>query len=118
MTLVEDVLVELRARHEITQRIDLNDIAEVIGARAVSYEEVEEVIATLEAEGCRVDTLPTAHEMGLLQKVLAKARQLRAELGRNPSVEEIAQGCAIPLYVVRRALENGHSLDRESGSST
>lgn len=110
MSLVDEVLAALRARHETTQRIDLNDIAEVIGVRAVSYEEVELIIATLEGEGLRVDQNPTAHEMGLLQRVLQQARKLRDELERNPTVEEIADAAELPVFVVRRALENANTL--------
>jgi len=110
MSLVDDVLAALRQRHATTQRIDLNDIGEVIGLQAVSYEEVEEIITTLEAEGLRVEQIPTAHEMGLLQRVLAQARRLRSELKRNPSVEEISAGAELPVFVVRRALENAHTL--------
>ncbi len=115
MSLVDEVLDALRGRHETTQRIDLNDIAEVIGTRAVSYEEVEQIIVTLEGEGLRVDQNPTAHEMGLLQRVLENARKLRKELGRNPTVEEIAHAAELPLFVVRRALENANALSGAAG---
>jgi hypothetical protein len=48
---VESILNELLTRHRSEGRVDLNDIAEVIDARSVTYEEVELIITRLEAEG-------------------------------------------------------------------
>jgi hypothetical protein len=112
ITSVIDRLVE---RHGHTQRVDLNDIAEVIGMQAVSYDDVDLIIATLEARGCDVGGPPTAREMLLLSTVLDAARPLQSELGRHPSVEEIAARSGQPAFVVRRALENARSLANAAG---
>jgi hypothetical protein len=104
---VIDALVE---RHGRTKRVDLNDIAEVIGTEAVSYDEVEAIITELERRGCRVGGEPSAREMALLGEVLAAARSLNATLGRRPTIDEIATEAGQPSFVVRRALENASSL--------
>ncbi len=90
--------------------VDLNDIAEIIGDKAVSYDEVDLIIATLEERGCSVGGEPTVREMSLLREVLEAARRLATELGRRPSVEEIATAIEQPAFVVRRAVENGGAI--------
>ncbi|MCA9619990.1 MAG: hypothetical protein KC731_13285 [Myxococcales bacterium] len=107
---LREVIDQLLQRHAETARVDLNDIDEVIGLRAVSYEDVELVIQELEARGCSVGGEPTVREMDLLRHVLAAARRLRQELGRAPTSEEVAEAAKKPLYVVRRALENARAF--------
>ena len=108
--MIQQVIEQLVDRHASTSRVDLNDIAEVIGDRGVSYEEVEHIISQLGDRGCEVGGPPTARELSLLQQVLVAARKLRAELGRAPTVEEIAQVSKLQRFVVMRALENGGAL--------
>lgn len=108
--LVSKVIEELVTRYGTTTRIDLNDIAEVIGDRAVTYEEVDHIITDLEARGCRVGGEPTVREMELLREVLVAARELHATLGRRPTVVEIADSVKHPTFVVRRAVENGGAM--------
>ena len=107
---LQSIVSELVARHEQTRRIDLNDIAEVIGTRAVSYDDVDHVIRALEEMGCRVGGPPTLRELELIREVVVSARALREELGRAPAVEEIAARAKHAPFVVRRALENAQSL--------
>ncbi len=90
--------------------VDLNDIAEVIGSRAVSYEDVELILTTLEGRGCEVGGEPTVREMGLLAEVLGAVRRLKENLGRHATVEEIAEDAGHPTWVVRRAVENGGAM--------
>lgn len=111
--LIAEIVEQLTLRHETTSRVDLNDIAEIIGTRAVSYEEVEQIIAELETRGCSVGGPPTAREMALLGEVLAAARTLRAKLERKPTVAEIAEEAAQPAFVVRRALENASAMGKK-----
>lgn len=109
---IAQVIEELVGRHGTTTRVDLNDIAETIGQRAVSYEEVDVIISEIEARGCAVGGEPTVREMGLLREVLKAARDLYDELGRRPRVEEIAAAIEQPAFVVRRAVENAGTLAR------
>lgn len=115
---ITEVIEALVARHGTTTRVDLNDIAEIIGDRAVSYEEVDLIIGELETRGCAVGGEPTVREMGLLRLVLRAARDLHAELDRRPTVDEIAEAIEQPTFVVRRALENGGTLGANKASAT
>ncbi|WP_425394837.1 sigma-70 domain-containing protein [Chondromyces crocatus] len=45
--------------------------------------------------------------MAALQEVFAVARRLRSELGRRPSLDEIARASGRSPHAVRRALEHG-----------
>jgi Sigma-70 region 3 len=109
---VESILVELIGRHKQDGRVHLNDIAEVIGDRALTYDEVEGLVTCLEAEGLEVGEPPDAREIGVMRDVLATARRLRGELGRRPKVDEIAKLSGHPARAVRRALENGSRLGK------
>lgn len=99
------VLDELLVRHRASGVVDLNDIAEVIGARAASYEDVEALIDALEAAGLQVAEEARAPQIALAKQVLALALQLKGRLGRRPTVEELAAETGRPAHEVRRALE-------------
>ena len=105
--LIEDILRELLARHRDSGRVHLNDLAEVIGVRAVTPEEIEHLIDRLEAEGLRVGEALDDQDVGALRAVLESARRLRASLGRKPTVDELAADTGRPPHEVRRALEHG-----------
>lgn len=96
---------QLVARHADSKRIDLDDIAEVIGTRVVSYDEVEWLVDHLEAEGFSVGEGIEALDVNVMKDVLAHVRALREALERRPTIDEIAQASGRPVYVVRRALE-------------
>ncbi|WP_437670873.1 hypothetical protein [Sorangium sp. So ce131] len=102
-----DVIVqELLRRHRPTGRVDLNDIAEVVGHRAVSYEAVEYIIDRLEAEGLRVAEPLDDDDIAVLRAVLVSARELAAKLGRKPTVVEVSQASGHAPHTVRRAMEH------------
>lgn len=104
--LVEAIVTELLARHRAAGRVHLNDIDEVIGARPISYDEVDAIVARLEAEGLVVGEPPDAAAIAVMREVLASARRLRSALGRAPTVDEIALDSGHEAHVVRRALES------------
>ena len=103
--IISSIFDELVARHGNAKRIDLDDIAEVIGTRAVSYDEVDYLVDRLEAEGFSVGEGIDASDVENMRVVLVQARELHRTLGRNPTVDEIARASGKPSYVVRRALE-------------
>jgi hypothetical protein len=106
---VEGILQELLARHRGTGRAHLEDLAEVIGVRAVTPEEIEYLVDRLEAEGLRVGEALDEQDLGDVRAVLASARRLRVrhrETGRRPTVDEIAADTGLPAHAVRRALEH------------
>lgn len=114
---VESILRELLTRHRATGHVHLNDIAEVIGARAVTYDEVEHLVVSLEAEGLRVGEPLDGQDIAVIKQVLESARALRAELERAPTVEEIAARSGLATYAVRRALEYGKSAGHKTGGT-
>jgi hypothetical protein len=110
--IVEGILEELLTRHKDSGYTDLNDIAEVIGGRGVTYDEVEHLIVRLEAEGIRVGEPPEAPEIEVMRAVIGSARRLRVRLRRRPTVDEISEDIGYPPHAVRRALERGASAAR------
>ncbi len=106
---VEAVVTELLVRHRASGRVHLNDIDEVIGALPVSYDEVDHVIARLEAEGLVVGEPPDEAAITVMRDVMASARRLRGALERAPTVEEIAFDSGHAVHLVRRALESARS---------
>lgn len=114
--LVEAVVAELLERHRGTGRVDLDDIAEVVGPRAVSYEEVDLIIERLEAEGLRVGEPLDEADVAVMHAILAAARRLRLDLGRSPTVEETATASGHAQHTVRRALEHAQRAIRAAGT--
>jgi len=109
---VERILEELLARHRGIGHAHLNDLAEVIGAQAITSDEVDELIARLEAEGLRVGEALDGRDVQVMSEALAAARRLSAALGRRPTVGEIAAAAGHPAHVVRRALEHAAAAAR------
>lgn len=103
------ILTELLTRHRASGRVHLNDIDEVIDRTPVSYDEVDALIAALEAEGLAVGEPPDDAAIAVMREVMASARRLREASGRAPSVEEIAAASGHAAHVVRRALESARS---------
>ena len=114
--LVHDILRALRERHGETRSVDLNDIAEVIGERAVSYDEVGAIVDALETGGFEVGEAPTPADVQAMQRVIATARRLKGELQRAPTVEELAKSADVAPHVVRRALERAARAGRSKPS--
>jgi hypothetical protein len=113
--LCQEILDALLARHRGSGRVHLNDIAEVIAGRAVTYEEIESLVDALEAEGLTVGEPLDEQDLSVMRAVIAIARRLREELGRPPRVDEIAIASGQPAHAVRRALEGGVSAGLPRG---
>ncbi len=103
------IVTELLVRHRAAGRVHLNDIDEVIGAEPISYDEVDQLIARLEAEGIAVGEPPDEAAITVMREVLASARRLRNALDRAPTVAEIAVDSSHAEHLVRRALESAKS---------
>lgn len=106
---VEAIVNELLARHRASGRVHLNDIDEVIGSAPISYDEVDALIARLEAEGLAVGEPPDDAAIVVMREVMASARRLRGALGRAPTVAEIALDSGHAEHLVRRAVESARS---------
>ncbi len=113
--IVDEVVAALLDRRRRSQRLDLNDAAEVIGARAVSYDQVDEILLRLERAGHPVGEPAGPADVAELRRVLDAARALAARLGRKPTIDEIAAETGLASFVVRRALELGGLAGKARG---
>lgn len=102
--IVESILSELLLQHRGAGRVDLDDIAEVIDARAVTYEEVELIVDRLEAEGLSVGEPLGGLDIAILRCVIVTGHRLTAELRRRPTIRELAAHSGHAESAVRRAL--------------
>ncbi|APR81687.1 Hypothetical protein A7982_07036 [Minicystis rosea] len=100
------MLEQLLTRHRDAGHVHLNDLSEVIGAAAITPDEVDELIARLESEGLRVGEELDGRDVLVMREILASARRLATALARRPTVAEIATDSGHPVHAVRRALEH------------
>jgi hypothetical protein len=99
---------QLATRAEVT----LDAVGEAIGARAVSLEEVDEILNALEARGVRVLSPEGGGGEGRLRDVVGAARALASELGRPPRLDEIAARSGLSESDVRHALALARVIQR------
>jgi hypothetical protein len=83
--------------------VSLDDVAEAIGAAAVTFEDIEAVFDLLEAAGRRVES-ETKSPPAALAQVLSTVRSFSAVTGRRPTLPEIAEHAGLSLGEVRFAL--------------
>src|SRR5689334_21164330 len=86
-----------------TLALELDEIAEAIGATEISSAEIEAIFVELERAERRVVEAPVGAKESL-SRVLSSARSLRKELCRAPSQREIAEHAGLPVSSVRLAL--------------
>jgi DNA-binding MarR family transcriptional regulator len=92
--------------------VSLDEVAEVIGAAAVTPPDIEALIDELEKAGCPVGEEAKDSARELLAIVLRAARELRTTLGRNPTTPEIAAHCGLTPSQVKSALLFAQVLQR------
>lgn len=98
--IVEDLLAASEASNEIA----LDAIGEAIGIRAITPEEIDAIMTALEAGGRRIIGPTGGEGEAHLRAVVAAARALAPELGRRPTVAEIAERSGLTPLEVRHAL--------------
>ena len=92
--------------------LSLDHVAEAIGTTRVTPDEIDLLIAWLEAQGRVVGEPVGPGASALLGQVLSIARGLRQELGRPPQPKEIAERGSLSLAAVQRALWFARILQR------
>jgi hypothetical protein len=92
--------------------IELDAIGEAIGARAISQDEIDAVLSAIEKRGRRVVSPEGGRGEASLKIVLDAARVLRADLGRAPRPDEIAQRAGISREEVQHALALARVIQR------
>jgi hypothetical protein len=83
--------------------VSLDDVADAIGASAITMLEIEAIFDALEAAGHAV-SVEERNPPAALARVLSTARSFSAISGRKPTLPEIAQHSGLSLGEVRFAL--------------
>ena len=108
---VQTIFAALQAAHP--EGLGLDDLAEELIRKPLSYPEIEELIVALEAAGVDLEGPGTPARPEELARVLDSARAFAAEHGRRPTVAELADRAGLSPIVVRRALHLGKSAASE-----
>ncbi|HVH41922.1 MAG TPA: sigma-70 domain-containing protein [Labilithrix sp.] len=98
--LVEDLLRGTKKGDSVS----LDAIGDAVGARAISQDEIDAILVTIEKRGRRVASPAGGKGEAHLKLVIDAARTLRGELGRPARPEEIALKSGISLAEVQHAL--------------
>ncbi len=109
---LEESVAALLASSESSREVTLDAIGEAIGTRAVSHDDVDAIMRALEAKGRRVTGPEGGGGEERLRSVLAAARVLVAELGRKPTIAEIAARSGLSEDHVRHALSLARVMQR------
>ncbi len=104
---VQPIFAALRAAHP--EGLTLDELAEEILRKSLSYPEIEELIVALEAAGVDLEGPSTPASSEELARVLDATRTFVAEHGRRPTIAELADRAGLSPIVVRRALHLGKS---------
>jgi hypothetical protein len=92
--------------------LTLDAFGEAIGAREIRQDEIDAMLSAIERRGRRVASPEGGRGELHLKTVIATARALRAELGRPPRAEEIAERAGIPRADVQHALALARVMQR------
>jgi len=103
LSIVSEIVGRLLTGRTTDRPISLDEVAEAIGAAAVTMPEIEAIFDALEAAGHPLTAEPKNPPLALAQ-VLSTVRSFSAISGRRPSVPEIAQHSGLSLGEVRFAL--------------
>jgi phytoene dehydrogenase-like protein len=103
LSIVSDVVGLLLTGRAETAQVSLDEVAEAIGAAAVTMPEIEAIFDALEAAGHPVEVAPKNPPAALAQ-VLSTVRSFSAVSGRRPTIAEIARHSGLSLGEVRFAL--------------
>ena len=109
---LRQVLDALLRGSEDRRALTLDEVGDALGVMAVTAQEIDVLLAELEAAGRKIEAPDGAHGESRLRVVLTAARELRAELGRTPRAEEIAVRASMPIEAVRHALALAKVMQR------
>ena len=111
LSLVSEIVGRLLTGRPNNEAISLDELADAIGAAAVTMQEIEAIFDALEAAGHTVEAEPK-DPPAVLGQVLATVRSFSAISGRRPTVQEIAQHSGLSVGEVRFALLYARVLTR------
>ena len=98
------IVDKLVASSASSRQISLDALGQALGVQAVSYAEIDAMISAIEARDRRVEATTEGRGEEYLKLVVGAVRTLSTELGRRPSLAEIALRTALSLDQVRHAL--------------
>lgn len=101
---LQSIVDALLAASASSGEITLDAIGEAIGARPITSEEIDAMITALEREGRNVVGPQGGDGEARLKAVVTAARALAPELGRKPTVSEIAARAGLSASDVHHAL--------------
>ena len=103
LSLVSEIVGRLLTGRTSHAPVSLDELAEAIGAAAVTMADIEAIFDALEAARHPVEAEPK-NPPAVLAQVLSTVRSFSAVSGRRPTVPEIAQHSGLSLGEVRFAL--------------
>jgi hypothetical protein len=101
---LQAIVDALLASSADTRQVNLDALGEAIGARAITTPEIEAMIDALDAAGRKLVGPEGGAGEDRLKTVIATARTLGPELGRKPTIPEIAARSGLSDDEVRHAL--------------
>ena len=101
--IVSEIVGKLLTGKRSQNGVSLDEVAEAIGAAAVTMPDIEAIFDALEAAGHPV-TAELRNPPAALAQVLSTVRSFSAISGRKPTLSEIAQHSGLSLGEVRFAL--------------
>lgn len=99
-----EIVDRLVAESPGSESISLDDLGQAIGLKSVSYAEIDAMISALEARDRKVEATTEGRGEEYLRLVVDALRTLSYELGRRPSLNEIALRTRLNHEQVRHAL--------------
>lgn len=109
---LQAVLDALLAESKDSSEVSLDALGEALGTHAISTDDVDEIMHALEDAGRKVIGPEGGGNEDRLKIVVTTARALVAELGRKPSVAEIAKRSGLSEEDVRHALALAQVIQR------
>jgi hypothetical protein len=92
--------------------LTLDELSDETWNRALSYADIDELIAALEEAGVDLEAAESPPPPEELMQVLAAARALTSETGKRPAVADIATRSGLTPAIVFRALRAGRSMGK------
>ena len=109
---LQHVIEQLLRDSEASGHVTLDQIGDAIGARAVSYVDVDAVIDALESAGRAVEAGAKPRGEEHLQVIIRSIRELSLQLGRRPTQPEIAERAGLTQAEVSHALQLARIMQR------
>ena len=101
---ISKIVSALVAAHPSGAVIPLDAVGDAIGVAAVTPDDIERIFVALEHEGRTVGTAVGGRGERNLKKVVAAARELRAEGTTKPTEKQIAERASLTEEEVRLSL--------------